>query len=101
MSMMYRMRLEHLISKKLASHKVYRFFFRGVIHFKINIEIADVNINREQEKFLLLVSQRIKSFETIQDMIDSSPTKRCQICLNVTFTETTPFKFRLVYFISK
>ena len=85
--------------------KVSRFFFKALIHFKkLNIKIVDDNIVAQKseslnvickEKLLILVIERIENCETVKDLIDASPTKECPVCWNVTFTESTPFKFRL------
>ena len=77
--------------------KVFRFFFRGLIHFKkINIKIVDANeseisVDSSKEELLMLVIKRIKNYETIQDLIDNSPNAECPVCLDVTFTESTEF----------
>ena len=91
--------------RNAVAAEVYRFFFKGLIHLKkMNIRIVDVNINAQKseslydsctENFLMLVIKRINNCETIQDLIDSSPTAECPICMDVTFTETTHFEFRL------
>ena len=85
--------------------KVYRFFFRGLIHFrKMNIKIVDANNNAPNfessvvsrtEKFLMHSIERIKNYETIQDLIDDSPTAECPVCMDVMFTESTKFHFRI------
>ena len=83
----------------------FRFFTRGQRHFKkFNFRIVDAYINAEKsespfvtfkEKMFLLVVKRIKNCDTIQDLIYASPTKECPVCMEVTFTESTPFNFRL------
>ena len=85
--------------------KVYRFFFKSLIDFqKMNIKIVDANIiaqNSEnsfvhfKETKLMHIIERIKHCETIQDLIDGSPTPECPVCMDVTFTESTAFQFRL------
>ena len=90
--------------------KIFRFFFRGLIHFKkMNIKIVDANIpsvewnaqktegfhNSFKENILKLASKRIKNCQTIQDLIDGSPNKECPVCMDVTFTEETDFIFRV------
>jgi len=56
---------------KPVTLKVFRFFFRGLIHFqKMNVKIADANINAQKfessavsskEHFLMLSAERIKN----------------------------------------
>ena len=91
-----------MIVLKSVTVKVFRFFFRGMIHFKMmNIKIVDnaqkseSSVDPFKEKFLMLVTKRIKNYETIQDLIDGSPTAECPVCRDVTFTESTDFVFRL------
>ena len=43
----------------------------------------------------MLAIERIQNYETTQDLIDGSPTAECPVCLDVTFTESTEFQFRL------
>ena len=97
---------ENLIKVFLpVNHKVFRFFFKGLKHFKnMNIKIVDTNINAQKsessvvtyrEKMLNLFIERIKNCETIQDLIDSSPTAECPVCMDVTFTESTDFLIRV------
>ena len=87
---------------KSVAVKVYIFFFRSLIYFeKMNIQVVDANINAQKSesyveiKFLMLVIERIKNCETIQDLIDGSPTAECPVCMDVTFTESTHFIFRV------
>ena len=83
--------------------KVRRFFLRGLLHFKkMNIKIVDTDINAQKsessllkDNWLMLYIKRIKNCETIQDLIDDSPTDECPICKNVTFTESTSFLIRV------
>ena len=88
---------------KSVDLKVHRFFFRGLIYFKMNIQIVDANINAQKsesldvyfkENFLIPIIERIKNCETIQELIDSSPTAECPVCMDVTFTESTEFVIR-------
>ena len=95
------------LEKKVGvlSLKLFRFFFRSLIHFKkMDIKIVDANINAEiskssvvtfKEKMLFYTFERLKNYETVQDLIDGSPTKECPVCMDVTFTESTEFRFRL------
>ena len=88
-----------------VDQKFYRFFFRGLIHFKkLNVKIVDANINAQEsensivsfkENLLMPVIERINNCETVQDLIDGSPNAECPICLDVTFTESTDFVFRV------
>ena len=84
---------------KSVDLKVFRFFFRGLIHFrKMNIEIVDANINSvvsRKENFLMRVNKRIKNCETIRDLIDSSQNAECPVCKDVTFTESTDFVIKI------
>ena len=87
--------------------KAFRFFFRGLIYFnKMNIKIGSIiiYINTQKfessvvsfkEDFLMRVIERIKNCETIQDLIDGSPTAECPVCMDVTFTESTDFRFNI------
>ena len=97
---------KNLKRKVILVHlKCNRFFLRGLIHFKkMNIKVLDADINAQnsessvvnyKEKMLMLVIKRIKNCETIQDLIDSSPNEECSICMDVTFTESTPFLIRV------
>ena len=88
--------------EKSVAVKLHRFFFRGLIYFKkMNIQIVGANINAQksessfEDKFLIPIIERIKNCETIQDLIDSSPTAECPVCMDVTFTESTHFIFRV------
>ena len=90
---------------KLVDQKIFTFFFRALIHFKnMNIEIVDANVIAQNSEssvvsfkdfFLMRVTERIRNCETIQDLIDSSPTKECPVCKDVTFTESTHFMFTM------
>ena len=98
-------------SKKLfnkynpVSLKVFRYFFRVLIYFKkMIIKIVDANINSQKSEssvdsfdksFLMPVIERIKNCETIQDLIDGSPTAECPVCMDVTFTESNHFLIRV------
>ena len=97
---------ENLIHElNIVSTHIFKFFFRGLLHFrKMNIKIVDANINAQKfqssavsskEEFLTLSSERIRNCETLQDLIDGSPNAECPICLEVTFTESTHFVFRI------
>ena len=76
--------------------KVRRFLFRGLIHFKkmINAQKSESTVLSLKENLLIEVLGRINNCETIQDLIDSSPTAD-PVCKDVTFTESTEFQFRL------
>ena len=82
---------------KSVDLKVNRFFFSGLIYFKkMNIEIVNKSFLMDsREDFMDRVIQRIKNCETIQDLIDDSPTAECPVCMDVTFTESTHFRFTL------
>ena len=90
---------------KSVDQKFERFFFSGLLHFKkMNIKIVDANSNAQKsessvvcrkEEFLMHTIERIKNCDTIQDLIDSSPNEECPVCLDVTFTESTDFVFRV------
>ena len=105
-----RRNMDRTIFMVSVKEKFMRFLFRGLIHFKkMNIKVVDANIiakeikdqgnegfhNSYKENFLMLVTERIKNCETTQDLIDGSPNKECPVCMDVTFTEATPFVFRL------
>ena len=79
--------------------KSFSFFLRGERHFqKMNITIV-INIDGQKVPFRNSLQmgaiKRIKNCETIQDLIDASPTAECPVCKDVTFTESTPFVFRV------
>ena len=99
-----------------VSLKLFKFFFGGLIHFKkmditildaeaetlealkINAEISKnkkIGLHTFKEDMLIFTIERIKNYETVQDLIDDSPTKECPVCLDVTFTESTEFRFGL------
>ena len=92
---------ETLISVVNSVVIIYQFFFRGLIHFKkMNIQIVDANeseisVDSYKEEFLMSFIEKIKNCETIQDLIDGSPNAECPVCMDVTFTESTHFKFRV------
>ena len=66
-----------------------------IVNANINAEISKSPLLTFKEELLIDSFKTIKNYETIQDMIDGSPTAECPVCMDVTFTESTNFMFKL------